>query len=313
MAPPDRTPFRVDHLRVADRPGRRGAPRNRVPRGAPASCLVRRGRLRTAGLAHVLRQRIGGTEERPYRLSRPGELAGPVRAFRPAHHPGNGGIWVLRDSSLGGNPDSWVARARDAGDRGHPGRGDAVGDPHRCDPVHRRGAAQPAGPHRLGAETAFRTGRAGPGQRVEPLMAIFVLFGAVMALVLLNIPIAIALGVVALGSILIPGIKSKGYSKEFSAAVLSSSATLAVIIPPSIPMILYAAMADTSVVKLFVGGIIPGVLGGLLMMLIAYRFARVYNFPVEEKFRWSRVWAAFKDASWALILPAIILGGIFGG
>jgi len=95
--------------------------------------------------------------------------------------------------------------------------------------------------------------------------------------------------------------------------VLSSASTLAVIIPPSIPMILYAAMADTSVVKLFVAGVVPGVLGGLLMMVIAYRFARVYNLPVEEKFQLSRVWAAFKEASWALILPALILGGIFGG
>src|SRR2546421_906564 len=117
----------------------------------------------------------------------------------------------------------------------------------------------------------------------------------------------------ALGSILIPAMKSKGYSKEFSAAVLSSSATLAVIIPPSIPMILYAAMADTSVVKMFVGGVVPGVLGGLLMMVIAYWFARRYNFPVEEKFSWARVWGALKEASWALVLPAIILGGIFGG
>src|SRR5216110_1547584 len=117
----------------------------------------------------------------------------------------------------------------------------------------------------------------------------------------------------ALGSILIPAMKSKGYTKEFSAAVLSSSATLAVIIPPSIPMILYAAMADTSVVKLFVAGIVPGVLGGLLMMVISYRFARVYNLPVEEKFQLSRVWQAFKEASWSLVLPALILGGIFGG
>ena len=117
----------------------------------------------------------------------------------------------------------------------------------------------------------------------------------------------------ALGTILIPAMKSKGYSKEFSAAVLSSASTLAVIIPPSIPMILYAAMADTSVVKLFVGGIVPGALGGLLMMAIAWRFARLYQLPVEEKFQLTRVWAAFKDASWALILPALILGGIFGG
>jgi tripartite ATP-independent transporter DctM subunit len=86
-----------------------------------------------------------------------------------------------------------------------------------------------------------------------------------------------------------------------------------VIIPPSIPMILYAAMSDTSVVKLFVGGVVPGVLGGLLMMAVAYWFARRYNFPVEEKFSWARVWVALKEASWALVLPAIILGGIFGG
>src|SRR5205814_3029683 len=65
--------------------------------------------------------------------------------------------------------------------------------------------------------------------------------------------------------------------------------------------------------RLSVAGVVPGVLGGLLMMVIAYRFARVYNLPVEEKFQLSRVWAAFKEASWALILPALILGGIFGG
>ncbi len=119
--------------------------------------------------------------------------------------------------------------------------------------------------------------------------------------------------VAALGSILIPSMRKKGYSKEFSAAVLSSSATLAVIIPPSIPMILYAAMADTSVVKVFVAGIIPGVLGGVLLMAVAYGFARRHNFPVEESFQLSRVWTTFKEASWALLLPMIILVGIFGG
>src|SRR5439155_19591514 len=106
---------------------------------------------------------------------------------------------------------------------------------------------------------------------------------------------------------------SKGYSKEFSAAVLSSSATLAVIIPPSIPMILYAAMADTSVVKMFVGGVVLGVLGGLLMMVIAYWFARRYIFPVEDRFSWARVWVALNEASWALVLPAMILRGSLGG
>jgi tripartite ATP-independent transporter DctM subunit len=119
--------------------------------------------------------------------------------------------------------------------------------------------------------------------------------------------------VAALGSILIPAMKKKGYPGALAAAVTSSSATLAVIIPPSIPMILYAVMADASVVQLFVAGIVPGVLGGFLMMCVSYWFAVRYNLPVEEAFQLPRVWATFKDAAWAFLLPVIILGGIFGG
>jgi C4-dicarboxylate transporter DctM subunit len=119
--------------------------------------------------------------------------------------------------------------------------------------------------------------------------------------------------VAALGSILIPAMKSKGYPKEFAAAVMSSAATLAVIIPPSIPMILYAVMADTSVVQLFVAGIVPGIIGGLGLMGMAYWFAVRYDYPIEESFRLARVWQTFKEAIWAFLLPVIILGGIFGG
>src|SRR5438270_13264505 len=119
--------------------------------------------------------------------------------------------------------------------------------------------------------------------------------------------------VAALGSILIPGMKAKGYPPALAAAVMSSAATLAVIIPPSIPMILYAVMAETSVVQLFVAGIVPGVLGGLGLMAMAYWFAVRYNLPVEEKLQWSRVKQTFREAFWAFTLPMIILGGIFGG
>ena len=117
----------------------------------------------------------------------------------------------------------------------------------------------------------------------------------------------------ALGSILIPAMKAKGYPSPLAAAVMSSAATLAVIIPPSIPMILYAVMAGTSVVQLFVAGIVPGIIGGLGLMGMAYWFARRYNLPVEGKLQWGRVKRTFREAVWAFTLPMIILGAIFGG
>jgi C4-dicarboxylate transporter DctM subunit len=119
--------------------------------------------------------------------------------------------------------------------------------------------------------------------------------------------------VAALGSILIPGMKAKGYPAPLAAAVMSSAATLAVIIPPSIPMILYAVMAETSVVQLFVAGIVPGILGGVALMAMAYRFAIRYNLPREEAFALRRVATTAREALWAFLLPIIILGGIFGG
>jgi len=119
--------------------------------------------------------------------------------------------------------------------------------------------------------------------------------------------------VAALGSILIPGMKSRGYPAALAAAVMSSAATLAVIIPPSIPMILYAVMAETSVVQLFVAGIVPGIIGGAGLMGMAYWMALRYDLPREAAFSWAVVRRTARDALWAFLLPIIILGGIFGG
>jgi C4-dicarboxylate transporter, DctM subunit len=119
--------------------------------------------------------------------------------------------------------------------------------------------------------------------------------------------------VAATGSILIPAMKKRGYPAAFSAAVTSSSASLAIIIPPSIPMILYAVMAGTSVVQLFVAGIVPGLIAALSMMGLCYYNAVRYNWPVEEVFQLRKLWRTFLDAFFALMMPIIILGGIFGG
>jgi len=119
--------------------------------------------------------------------------------------------------------------------------------------------------------------------------------------------------VAALGSIMIPQMKKRGYSAPFAAAVTSPSASLAIIIPPSIPMILYATSANTSVEQLFVAGVVPGLLGAAGLMFVAYMFARRYNLPTEEAFNTRRLRETFMDALPAFTLPVIILGGIFGG
>ncbi len=119
--------------------------------------------------------------------------------------------------------------------------------------------------------------------------------------------------VAALGSVMIPQMKKRGYSAPLAAAITSSSASLAIIIPPSIPMIIYAVSANTSVEQLFVAGFVPGLLGAIGLMSVAYAFARRYDLPVEEAFNTKRVKETFIDALPTFSLPVIILGGIFGG
>jgi len=119
--------------------------------------------------------------------------------------------------------------------------------------------------------------------------------------------------VAALGSVMIPQMKKRGYKAPFAAALTSSSASLAIIIPPSIPMILYAVSAQTSIEQLFVAGIVPGIIGGAGLMLLCWYFARRYNLPVEAAFDTKRLRDTFIAALPTFSLPVIILGGIFGG
>ncbi len=119
--------------------------------------------------------------------------------------------------------------------------------------------------------------------------------------------------VAALGSVMIPQMKKRGYSGPLSAAITSSSASLAIIIPPSIPMIVYGVSANASVEQLFVAGVVPGLIGAAGLMGVAHAFARKYNLPTEEAFNTKRVKETFKEALPTFLLPVIILGGIFGG
>lgn len=119
--------------------------------------------------------------------------------------------------------------------------------------------------------------------------------------------------VVAIGSIVIAGMVKNGYTKEFAAGVICNAGTLGILIPPSIVMVVYAAATDVSVGRMFLGGVIPGLLAGLMLMIAIYITARVKNLPKQPFVGWKEAFDAAKDASWGLLLVVIILGGIYGG
>ncbi len=117
----------------------------------------------------------------------------------------------------------------------------------------------------------------------------------------------------AIGGLLIPAMKEEGYDADFSAAVTASSSTMGIVIPPSIPMILFGLIGGVSVVKMFLGGIIPGIMIGFSLLFLTYFISKKRNYPKGEKFSFVRVLYALKEAIWAIILPIIIIGGILSG
>jgi C4-dicarboxylate transporter DctM subunit len=119
--------------------------------------------------------------------------------------------------------------------------------------------------------------------------------------------------VVAIGSIVIGGMVQAGYKKEFAVGVIANAGTLGILIPPSIVMVVYAAATEVSVGRMFMAGVIPGLLGGLLLMGGIYVRARMINLPRQPKASFREVVEAGTDAIWGLLLIVIILGGIYGG
>ncbi len=119
--------------------------------------------------------------------------------------------------------------------------------------------------------------------------------------------------VVAIGSIVIAGMVQVGYTKEFAAGVICNAGTLGILIPPSIVMVVYAAATDVSVGRMFLAGVIPGLMAGVLLMVAIYVVARYKNLPAQPWAGWREIYKAALDASWGLLLIVIILGGIYGG
>lgn len=119
--------------------------------------------------------------------------------------------------------------------------------------------------------------------------------------------------VVAIGSIVIAGMRQVGYTREFAAGVICNAGTLGILIPPSIVMVVYAAATDVSVGRMFMAGVIPGLIAGLMLMVGIYVAARIRNLPAQPWPGLSEVLSAAGDAFWGLMLVVIILGGIYGG
>ena len=120
--------------------------------------------------------------------------------------------------------------------------------------------------------------------------------------------------VAAIGAITIPAMVERGYDKRFAAALVAAAGSIGVMIPPSNPMVVYGVLAKASIGKLFMGGIIPGVLTGAVLMGYSYWLSRRNGWRgTAEKVSFSRKMKVIWEAKWALLVPVIILGGIYGG
>ncbi|MDY2814401.1 MAG: TRAP transporter large permease [Dorea sp.] len=117
----------------------------------------------------------------------------------------------------------------------------------------------------------------------------------------------------AIGGLMYPEMVDRGYPKEYAAAVQAIGGTLGIVIPPSIVLVIYGNITGTDVGALLMAGVIPGIVCCVFLCIYAYLKAKKCNFPKSDKFSFKRFLVSFKDAVWALIMPIIILGGIYAG
>lgn len=120
--------------------------------------------------------------------------------------------------------------------------------------------------------------------------------------------------VAALGAVLIPAMIASGFSPAFSEGLMATSSSIAIVIPPSIAFVVYASIAGCNVGDMFMAGIIPGIMMGVALAIVVLLEAKKKGIePAHEKRTWKERWGSFKDAFWGLLMPVIILGGIYGG
>jgi C4-dicarboxylate transporter DctM subunit len=119
--------------------------------------------------------------------------------------------------------------------------------------------------------------------------------------------------VVAMGRMIYPALKEGGYNDRFAVGLIASSGAIAVVIPPSIAMILYAVSAEQSAVLLFTAGILPSILIGIIDAVYVMSYAKLKRVPRGARARWETIWKTSKEASWSIGSLAVIFGGIYGG
>lgn len=119
--------------------------------------------------------------------------------------------------------------------------------------------------------------------------------------------------VVAIGSVMIPALIKSGYPQRFSIGLLTCAGSLGILIPPSIPMIIWAVVVNISITKQFTAGFLPGILIGLALIVYSYILAKRYKWKVDEKQSKKELTQALKEGVWGLFMPFLVLGGIYSG